>query len=256
MNKGIIFTGICLFMIACRGEPRKQADSQPVFFRSISEKEIPEDTLQVDAGRYPADTETEKRLRRAGLVEVREVDPSLQVDLMYARADNFTGSILYTDIHKAFLLPAAAEKLRQAQQQLKTYNPSWSLIVYDAARPMSAQRKMWSLVKGTENRIYVSNPANGGGLHNYGAAVDVSIVDSAGQPLPMGSPVDFFGAAARPDQEARLLKQGQLTFQEIYHRRLLRKVMVKAGFRALPTEWWHFNLMSRKEARENYTALE
>lgn len=39
---------------------------------------------------------------------------------------------------------------------------------------MSIQQKMWNVVKGTKNDIYVSNPAHGGGMHNYGMAVDIT----------------------------------------------------------------------------------
>jgi len=35
-------------------------------------------------------------------------------------------------------------------------------------RPMSVQKKMWNVVKGTPKYKYVSNPNRGGGLHNYG----------------------------------------------------------------------------------------
>ena len=48
---------------------------------------------------------------------------------------------------------------------------------------MAVMQEMWDLVKGTENRVYVSNPRNGGGLHNYGAAVDLTLVDSLGHVL-------------------------------------------------------------------------
>lgn len=44
---------------------------------------------------------------------------------------------------------------------------------------------MWNVVKGTSKYIYVSNPSRGGGLHNYGLAVDISILDDKGTPLPM-----------------------------------------------------------------------
>ena len=42
----------------------------------------------------------------------------------------------------------------------------------------------------------------------------------------------------------------------LHNRRLLRKVMTDAGFRVLPSEWWHFNLMSRAEARERLKVIE
>ena len=115
---------------------------------------------------------------------------------------------------------------------------------------------MWDLVKGTENRVYVSNPRNGGGLHNYGAAVDLTLVDSLGHVLPMGSEFDYFGEEARPDREEAMVKQGRIILPHLHNRRLLRKVMTDAGFRVLPSEWWHFNLMSRAEARGRLKVIE
>ena len=174
---------------------------------------------------------------------------------MYATANNFTGQVLYADIQKAFLLPETARRVADAQRRLKAIRPYWSLIIYDAARPMSVQQLMWDRVKHTDKQVYVSNPARGGGLHNYGAAVDISLIDSAGQTVDMGSPVDYFGDEARPDREEMLLNQGRITLSALENRRLLRQVMKEAGFRPLHSEWWHFNLMSREEAREKLVVI-
>ena len=116
-------------------------------------------------------------MARQGFVDVRSLDSTIQVSLMYARADNFTGKILYTDLHEAYLHPKAARALVRAQQILKEKHPGLSLKVYDAARPMHIQQKMWNAVAGTPKNIYVSNPRNGGGLHNYGMAVDLTLCD-------------------------------------------------------------------------------
>ena len=35
-----------------------------------------------------------------------------------------------------------------------------------------------------------------------------------------------------------------------YDRLLLRQVMKEAGFHPLPSEWWHFNRVSRQTAKE------
>ena len=110
----------------------------------------------------------EHYLDSLGLVNVGRMDPTLKIDLMYTRADNFTGKVLYEDLQEAYLHPEAAKALLQAQKRLKELYPGYSLIIYDAARPMSVQQKMWNVVKGTSQNIYVSNPARGGGLHNYG----------------------------------------------------------------------------------------
>lgn len=197
----------------------------------------------------------EHYLDSLGLVDVRKLDPTLKVDLMYTRADNFTGEVLYDELNEAYLHPQAASALLQAQKRLKELHPDYSLVIYDAARPLSVQQKMWNVVKGTPKNIYVSNPARGGGLHNYGLAVDVSIVDAKEQPLSMGTKVDHLGKEAHIDAEAALVQQGVITSRERQNRRLLRRVMTEAGYKPLRSEWWHFNFRTREEAKRNYKVI-
>lgn len=199
--------------------------------------------------------DTAHRLRQMGLLNVADEDSTIAVDLIYARSDNFTGKLLYTDLSEAYLHPDAMKGLLAAQERLQSLHPDYRLIVYDAARPMSIQQKMWQTVRGTPQRIYVSNPANGGGLHNYGLAVDVSIIDKEGVALPMGTEVDFLGPEAHINHEGELIKQGKLTTEELSNRQLLRSVMRYGGFKTLPTEWWHFNWCSRDVARRNYKII-
>ena len=195
-------------------------------------------------------------LHDRGLVDISVLDSTIRVHLVYATPDNFMGETVYTGITRAWLHPDAAQKLVTAQQLLKKEHPDLTLVVYDAARPMSVQRKMWSLVRGTDKVNYVSNPSNGGGLHNYGMAVDVTIFDPAGEPLPMGTPFDFFGEEAHTNNEEALLASGKITRKEFDNRRLLRRIMKSAGFRTIPYEWWHFNACSRAEARQSYPVLD
>lgn len=191
-----------------------------------------------------------------GLVDVRLLDPTLVISLQYAQTSNIFGQAVYPELDGIWLHPHAAAKLVKAQRLLKDVHPEYSLIVYDAARPMSVQRQMWNLVRGTNKTNYVSNPANGGGLHNYGMAVDVSIVDRSGKPLPMGSPFDYFGEEAHINQEETLLRKGKITSEEYNNRLLLRQVMRNAGFRTILYEWWHFNACTRTEARQHYRLIE
>lgn len=195
-------------------------------------------------------------MERQGLVDVLTVDSTLHVSLMYARADNFTGEVLYDDLRQAYLHPRAAAALAKAQRRLKELRPDLSLIIFDAARPMTIQRRMYDKVKGTPKYFYVSNPANGGGLHNYGMAVDLSICTAAGDTIAMGSLVDHMSDLSHTDNEAALVSRGRLTSEAVAHRQLLRRVMTYAGFTALRTEWWHFNLVSRATARRYYKVIE
>lgn len=201
-------------------------------------------------------TPTERRMAEAGMVDVLTLDSSLHVSLMYSRADNFTGRTLYRDLSRAFLHPEAARALVAAQRALRRERPDLSLIVYDAARPMAIQAEMYRVVEGTDQAIYVSNPAHGGGLHNYGLAVDLSLCDAAtGDTLPMGTVIDYMGPAAHTDAEEALVADGRMSAEALSNRRLLRRVMATGGYRVLRTEWWHFNLRSRAEARRRYAVI-
>ena len=198
----------------------------------------------------PRYTATERRLLDMGLVDVQELDSTIQVHLVYATADNFMGQVLYTDILHAFLLPQLAQKVAAAQQELHSIRPDLSLLILDAVRPLAVQRAMFHHVQGTPLNIYVSNPRNGPGLHNYGAAVDITLADTEGNPLPMGSDFDHFGPESHTDREAELLASGRITLEEYDNRRLLRRLMRGQGLSIFRSEWWHFNLMSRTRAQQ------
>ena len=180
---------------------------------------------------------TARQLARDGYVNVKDADPTIQVSLMYARADNFTGRVLYTDLREAYLHPKAAAALAKAQKRLRQLRPTLSLKVYDAARPMHIQQKMWDVVKNTPKDIYVSNPAHGGGMHNYGLAVDITLCDAKGDTLDMGTKVDYMGRAAHIDREQALVQEHKISAQAAKNRQLLREVMRYAGFMPLRTEW-------------------
>ena len=199
---------------------------------------------------------TEQRLLSFGLVDVQMLDPTIRVHLVYATADNFLGRVLYTDIRRAFLLPVMAKKVADAQQALHQERPELDLLVLDAARPLSVQYQMFHVVAGTPQNRYVSNPKKGPGMHNYGAAVDVTLVDREGNWLPMGSDFDYFGPESHIDNEDHLLTTGKITREEYDNRRLLRRVMREQGLLPLTSEWWHFNLMTTTQARRTLKAIE
>ena len=182
------------------------------------------------------------RMREKGLVNVQELDSTILVDLMYAKADNFVGRVLYKDLKEAFLHPEAADALIKAQELLIAIHPSYRLIVYDATRPMSIQQEMWDMVKGTPSEDYVSDPANKGGTHNYGFAVDVSIYDTLRQDtIPMGVKVDYLFSESNIDKEDQLVLTGKISAEAKSNRELLRYVMTQSGYHTLRSEYWHFN---------------
>lgn len=196
------------------------------------------------------------RMSDFGLVDLGRMDSTIQVNLMYAADSNFTGVVLYDDLREAYLHPEAAEAVLKAQNELHALFPGYNLLVKDAARPMSVQKKMFRAVQGTPKANYVANPAKGGGLHNYGLAVDITIADENGNELPMGTLVDHLGPEANIDREEQMVARGVISETERQNRLLLRRVMTSAGFKPLRTEWWHFNLVSKRQAQAKYKLLD
>lgn len=209
------------------------------------------------AKKAPKTSEIEQKLITHGLVNIQEVDTSLKIDLRYSTPNNFVGIDLYGDLNKVYLQPDVAEKLKTAQKLLKEKDSSLSLLVFDGVRPLSIQQLMWDTLKMpiNEKTKFLSNPKNHS-IHNYGAAVDLSICNEFGFELNMGTPYDYIGKEAYPRMESHFLETGYLTQENINNRKLLREVMKKSGFTSISTEWWHYNSCSRKEAKEKYTIVE
>lgn len=211
--------------------------------------------LMVTAQRGTTISRLESYLQKQELTNVNALDPTIRTDLKYATTDNFTKTILYDSLFNIYMHPIAANKLVKAQKRLKTINPNFCLLVYDAVRPLSVQKKMYKVVQNTKYAAYVANPVRTG-LHNYGMAVDLTICDEKGNPLDMGTPFDYFGSAAGINREDELVQKGVLTNQQVKNRRLLREVMTYAGFLTIRGEWWHFNAVSLTEAKRSYKVIE
>lgn len=199
----------------------------------------------------------EQRLIDAGLVNIQSVDSSIVVRLAYTTNNNFIGRDVYGGLENAYLQEDVALKLAKAQSYLKERDSSLSLVVYDAVRPRSVQQVMWDVLDMPINQKvkFVSNPKFGS-IHNFGAAVDLSIVDGEGVALDMGAGFDDPSINAWPVKEQELLAKGDITQAHIDNRRLLRSVMGRAGFFNIQTEWWHFNSCTRDSARQKYKIVE
>lgn len=196
-----------------------------------------------------------ERLSKQGLVNVQTLEPTLRVELKYASRDNFLKKDVYGELKACFLQVLPARMLARAQKILQAIKPEFSLLIYDCLRPRQVQFKMWDVVKGTAMEGYVAHPIKGS-IHNYGAAVDLSIADSQGNPLDMGTPFDFFGDLAQPRYEVFFLRQGKLSQNQLDNRLLLRRVMREAGFLMIQNEWWHFNAFSLGEVKKRYQIVE
>jgi D-alanyl-D-alanine dipeptidase len=162
------------------------------------------------------------------LVRLHDVVPNLLTDVRYATTNNFTNRILYTS-DTLYARRAVVQQLLQAQRDAQSRG--LQLKVFDAYRPLSIQRLMWSIVP---DERYVADPAKGS-RHNRGCALDLTLCDSTGAELDMGTGYDEFtdrAAATYTDLPENILA----------NRRLLESIMNAAGFDVLPSEWWHFDL--------------
>jgi D-alanyl-D-alanine dipeptidase len=244
---------LTLLVFSCSTNNSKQEEPAPVIYNAIKQDTVVKRTEPV----APRISAIEQELIGLGLVDVNTMDSTIKVDLRYSTTDNFVGVDVYGDFDKCYLQKDVAEKLVHAQKILHEKYPFYSLIVYDAVRPLHIQRMMWDtlVLPPGEKTKYLSNPDNGS-LHNYGAAVDLSIIDENGIPLDMGTPFDFFGDKAHPVKEKEMLEQGILSEREVFNREMLREIMRKAGFFGIQTEWWHFNSCRREEAAQRYKIVE
>ncbi|HSJ67338.1 MAG TPA: M15 family metallopeptidase [Anditalea sp.] len=202
-------------------------------------------------------THWDKRFIEAGLVNIQSEIPEILVDLKYSSTDNFFGQDVYDDLENAYLQPEVTQMLQKAFENLQTKDRNLTFLVYDAVRPRAVQQILWDNLDKPDSLkpLYVADPKVGS-LHNFGVAVDLTIADrTTGQPLDMGTKYDFFGYAAYPDREAQMLKEGKITQNHINNRKLLREVMLGAGFTGIGSEWWHFNAYSRKVAGQKFEII-
>lgn len=159
--------------------------------------------------------------------------PSVTYDIRYATENNFTGEKIYP-MPGVFLVEPAARALLEVVHDLN--QRGLSIRIFDAYRPLSAQRKLWEI---NPDPTFVADPAKGS-RHNRGAAIDLSLTDLQGELLPMPTDYDEFVDAAAHDYE-------DLPDSVIKNRELLRSVMEKHGFVALNSEWWHYDYQGWEE---------
>lgn len=215
------------------------------------------------------------KMREYNLVDIKSLPGSedIVVELKYSTTDNFVGKDMYGSLETAYFTPDFAQKIIKAQQILQKYNPDYTLLIYDAARPISVQRHMRSIVEGTELQDFVADGSKGG-RHNFGVAVDLTITPHVGDPLDMGAGFDEFSEAAAVkgtsdtnDSANRtlevytkyvngLVKRGLISVKAAENRLLLIKVMLEAGLYPYRREWWHYEeLTPMSETRQKRKLL-
>ena len=117
------------------------------------------------------------------------------------------------------------------------------------------QQVLYGHVAGTPGEPYVAKP-DPGSMHNFGMALDLSLLDEHGKEIDTGTPFDDFRPIAQPRHEDQFLTEGLLTEEQVRHRRLLRELMESAGFIQLPHEWWHYDALPKESVHGKFSIVE
>ncbi len=198
----------------------------------------------------------ERKFIECDLVDIQQLNSRFFVELSYSDTNNFLHKDVYGRLDKCYLHKETANKLLVADSILKAEYPQYHFLIYDGARPHYIQQVMYDLYRKmpVAQGLYLSHPINHS-LHNYGAAVDLTICDSTGVSLDMGTKFDHFGYESHISDEYGLKQSGKISPQAYENRKLLRKIMLQAKFTPITYEWWHFNSCSRGYAATHYTLI-
>ncbi|WP_315698451.1 D-alanyl-D-alanine dipeptidase [Capnocytophaga canimorsus] len=221
---------LLFFIICCRNKAKEQFSTATI--------ESKTDTL-VEFVSYEKKSK-QIEVYHDDFVNIQALSDDFILDLKYATTDNFLKQAVY-DCAECFLRKETAKALVAANESFKKLG--YRIKIFDCYRPLSVQQKMWSILPGTH---YVANPAKGS-KHNRGAAVDITLVDSNGNELDMGTAFDYFGKEAHHNYQ-------NLPSQVIKNRKLLKEVMDKHNFRSIYSEWWHYEFRPERDSKiENFT---
>ncbi len=168
-------------------------------------------------------------LLTATLVDIRSLDKSIQVEMIYARENNFLGMKMYEE-ERAFLEQNTAEALLRVNKKLAGFG--LGLVVWDAYRPWYVTKMFYDALPAEQKKL-LEDPLKGS-VHNRGTAVDVSLYD-----LSTGKSVTMISGLDEPSLRAYRDFQGS-SEQLRWRRDLLRLVMESEGFSGVDYEWWHY----------------
>ena len=182
-------------------------------------------------------------------VALKSVIPNLVVELRYFSSNNFMGRpVEGYHANVVYMTKPAANALQSVQDDLAS--SGLGLKVFDAYRPQQAVDNFvrWAaddadtLMKQQYYPSLEKDELFPGGYisersgHTRGSTIDLTVVTLAdSKELDMGSPYDFFDEVSWPTDTS-------ITEQQHANRMILRDAMLKHGFLAIRTEWWHFTL--------------
>lgn len=182
-------------------------------------------------------------------VYLLDLEPSIKIELRYFSNNNFIGQPI-DGYHRSTIIVSKPTAIALQKVQNDLEKKGLGLKIFDAYRPQQAVNHFvrWAKVLNDTlmkqsyypdvpkselfKRGYIASKSG----HSRGSTVDLTLIDlDTGNELDMGSPYDFFGVQSHPFYK-------KITDKQRKNRMLLRRVMLKNGFKPYENEWWHFTL--------------
>ena len=201
-------------------------------------------------------------------VTLTDAVPDAIMEIRYYSTYNFTGTRVdgYEE-PTALLTKKAAAALKAVSDDV--ISQGYRLKIYDAYRPQKGVDHFvrWAAdIPDTLMKQYFYPDLDKSVLfeqeyimeksgHTRGSTVDLTLFDMASEKeLDMGGTFDWFGPESHPDfcgnpdtgeytgDNSKSPDGRSITPEQFANRMLLRRAMLRHGFKALDSEWWHFTL--------------
>lgn len=170
---------------------------------------------------------------KAPFVELTPAD-GITLSLAYATADNFAGEAVYNSAARCYLHPEAAACMKKAIALAAIQGLTFK--VFDAYRPPEAQWVFWGH---TPDPDFLADPRRGS-PHSRGVAIDLTLLDAAGNELDMGTGFDAFTPLSHHGNT-------EISAEAQRNRMLLMGIMTTAGWDFYRNEWWHYQLFNSRQ---------
>lgn len=182
-------------------------------------------------------------------VTLTDIVPDAILEIRYFSTYNFVGMRIdgYEE-PTALLTKQAADSLKAVSDDVKALG--YRLKIYDAYRPQKAVDHFvrWAAnVNDTLMKPYFYPDLDKSVLfakgyiakksgHTRGSTVDLTLFDmNTEKEVDMGGTFDWFGPESHPDFRG-------ITPAQFANRMILRRAMMRHGFKPISSEWWHFTL--------------
>src|SRR5258708_331848 len=93
--------------------------------------------------------------RKADLVELTKLDPTIRLEIRYATTNNFLGTVFYSEA-RAFMQRPAAEAVVRVIRKLR--GQGYGLLVHDAYRPWYVTKVFWDATP-DDKKVFVADPS-------------------------------------------------------------------------------------------------